>query len=94
MANALAESPSVKINVQFIDFLVPASFASSNLSIPRILYFLTPFNLFAKEAFSLALACITIDSTIPDFNIYYINLSEISGLEPKFETLDVKVSLV
>ena len=32
----LAESPSVKINIQSSDFLVPASIASSNLGIPLI----------------------------------------------------------
>lgn len=33
-ASALAESPSVKIKVQSLEFLVPASLASSSLGIP------------------------------------------------------------
>ena len=37
MAVALAESPSVKINVHLFDSFVPALLASSNLGIPEIL---------------------------------------------------------
>ncbi len=47
MAKVLAESPSVRIKVQFYAFLVPASLASSNLTIPKIRVDFVPFSLLA-----------------------------------------------
>jgi len=47
MAKVLAESPSVRIKVQFYAFLVPASLASSNLTNPKIRVDFVPFSLLA-----------------------------------------------
>ena len=46
-ANVLAESPSVRINVQSIEFLPPASFASSSFGIPFNLEDLLPLCFFS-----------------------------------------------
>lgn len=57
IANALAESPSVNINVQNSEFFFPASLASSNFSIPCNLAVFVPFNCLFSFASALALAC-------------------------------------
>ena len=65
----LAESPSVRISVQFSPFLVPASLASSSFGIPLIfVVFLPP--LLSKAFFSLNSAKEATASTIPDFNAF------------------------
>lgn len=56
MANDLAESPSVKINVHNSEFLLPASLASSNFSIPCNLDCLFPFRCLLNLASYFALA--------------------------------------
>jgi hypothetical protein len=42
IANAFAESPSVRIRVHSLDFEVPAHSASSNLLIARYFFFVFP----------------------------------------------------
>jgi len=65
VARVLAESPSVRIRVQCIEFFVPASLASSNFGIPRSL------ERFAAEHFWFSCVCclkriqICIASTMP-----------------------------
>lgn len=56
IAKALAESPSVNINVQNSEFFFPASLASSNFSIPCNLLVFVPFNYLFNFASALAFA--------------------------------------
>lgn len=56
MAKALAESPSVNINVHNSEFFFPASLASSNFSIPCNLAVFVPFNYLFNFASAFALA--------------------------------------
>ena len=55
-ANYFALSPSVIIKEQNSEFLVPASLASSNLCIPKSLFFFYPVNYLASYCYYLALA--------------------------------------
>lgn len=73
MANAFAESPSVKISVQWD--LVPAKFASSNFGITNLypFFFLSCLDIFCP---SLLLIEAIILSTIPVFSIYLIDFYE------------------
>ena len=56
IAKALAESPSVIINVHSEEFLDPASLASSNLLIPVSLVFFLPYSFLFILAYSFAYA--------------------------------------
>jgi hypothetical protein len=51
-ARVLAESPSVRIKVQPLEFLVPASLASSSLAIPRSLFVFLPVDWLSKQFIS------------------------------------------
>lgn len=82
MASDFAESPSVKIKVQFSENLVPASLASSNFSISLILYLFPALIVFPNLLYSLTLACCTIYSTTPLFITFFINFSLNSHFEP------------
>ena len=94
MARDLAESPSVKIKVQYSEFFVPASLASSSFGIPSNLDFFWPVKVFAILACSFALACRTIWFMMLVLSRSLINFSEISNELPKFEDFVVRVSLV
>lgn len=76
IANDLAESPSVSISVQRSAYLVPASLASSNLSIPNNLYYFFADNYFDNYLFNFDFAYNNIKSTRSVFFIISsINLS-------------------
>ena len=94
IASALAESPSVRINVQSSHFFVPASLASSSFGTPSSLFLLVPLSVLAIFACNLAWAWRTMESTIPDWRIYLRNLSEIVHLDPNYEGFVVSVSFV
>ena len=69
IASAFAESPSVRINVHFSAFLVPAQLASSSFGIPNNLVLLCPLRCCYIYAFSFAFAIVTMLSSIPEFTI-------------------------
>ena len=93
MANALAESPSVRISVQSLLLADPAKLASSNLVIPTSLdFFEPPFLL--SSAFCLNLAQDKILSIIPLFSTFLRNLSSNTAVEPNAEAFVVRFSLV
>jgi hypothetical protein len=83
IASDLAESPSVKIKVQYSDSLVPASLASSSFGIPRSFSFFFPVPRFLLiDAASLAYINDTMLSMIPLLATYLKNLSLSSHEEP------------
>lgn len=85
IAKDLAESPSVNINVHKSAFFVPASFASSNLSIPNNLYCFLAVNCLLNYLFNLDLAYnITLSIISVFFIISSINFSLISKVLPNF----------
>ena len=74
IAMVLAESPSVKIRVHFLECLiVPAKFASQSFGIFIVVFFLP--SVFSKFLFSLKLLCSIINSVILLLYNLLINLS-------------------
>lgn len=98
IANALAESPSVRIRVHYSEFRFPASLASSNFSIPCNLEFFDPFICLFSLASYLALAYDTIASIMSVFiralENFSVTLNFSYGDPPKSDTLVVIFSLV
>mmetsp|Transcript_9905 Transcript_9905/g.27631 ORF Transcript_9905/g.27631 Transcript_9905/m.27631 type:complete len:218 (+) Transcript_9905:2931-3584(+) len=94
-ARDLAESPSVKINVQSCEFLPPASLASSNFGMPRTLVtFFATFSWRPKSTFCFARAQSRMRSTMPLFITCLIVFSDNSQAEPNLLCFSVSVSFV
>mmetsp|Transcript_13089 Transcript_13089/g.34634 ORF Transcript_13089/g.34634 Transcript_13089/m.34634 type:complete len:219 (+) Transcript_13089:2074-2730(+) len=95
-AKALAESPSVRISVHSLEFLPPASFASSSFGTPvsRVTFPVFTFRAFPRLTCDLAIAAIRMRSTMPQEATSARNFSDSSHLDPNLDCFVVSVSLV
>jgi len=96
MANAFAESPSVRIKVQLSASFVPARFASSSFGIPnnRCFFFPpVPSYLFNCASYRASTFAITL-STIAELQTFLKNASLSLQVDPNAFGLVVNVSLV
>ena len=80
MTEALAESPSVKINTASEDFLVPAYSAGEYLGIPRMVFFFLPSDLRSSRKLVIFMA----RSATPNLYTPSMNLSDTVHEDPNF----------